>query len=210
MHYWRKDSFDGLESLYPEIKDHPRLSEYACYIDLLGKGLRKEALKHIEDFLSLSRAWDKPAQREVTSFLCRVAHSEPIGHRYVPQPVWKRLIEPTLKEWIESSPEDPEPLRWTGEFEDLKKSLRLDPNCDQTRYRLVHHILRGIQYDTHELPYGFLGVVEEDLKLLDEAEEEAQRLSDPEKKENLLRIVKEERSEIQKYQAEQGSGGNVG
>jgi len=205
MHYWRKDSFDGLDSLYSEIKDDPKLSDFACYIHLLRKGLRKEALKHIEDFLSVSRAWDKPSQREVTSFLCRVAHSEAIGHRYVPQPVWKRLIEPTLKEWIESSPEDPEPLRWTSSLDDLKKSLRLDPSCDQTRYRLVHQILRGIQYDTHELPHGFLGVVEEDLRLLDEAEMEARKLSDPAKKENLLRIVDEERSEIQQYQAEQGS-----
>lgn len=208
MYYWRKDSFDGLENLYSEIKDDPKLSDYACYIDLVSKGLRKEALRHIEDFLSISCSWDIAQKREVVSFLCRVSHFGPMGHRYVPQPIWKRLIEPTIKEWIKSHPEDPEPLRWTGEIEDLRASLKLDPTCDETRYRLVHQILRGIQFDTHELPYGFLGIVEEDLKLLEEAELEAQRISDLTKKENLLRIVDEERSLIEKYKADQGSGGN--
>lgn len=32
-----KDSLDGLDSLYSEIREDPKLSEYACYINLLGK-----------------------------------------------------------------------------------------------------------------------------------------------------------------------------
>ncbi len=203
MHYWRQDSFDGLESLFSEIKDDPRLSYYANYIDLLNKGLRREALKNIEDFLSLARAWDVKDQRKVVSFLCRVSDSEPIGHRYVPFPIWKRLIKPILADWIAEIPKDPEPLRWTGELDDLRTSLRLDPTCDRTRYRWIQGVLRGVQYATHELPTGYLGNIEEDLTALRDIETEARKIADPEKQAVLIEIINEERALIEDYQAGQ-------
>ena len=196
MHYWRQDSFDTLEHIQKRFAGIPELSDYVRYIELLAKGLRKEALKHIEDLVSTLRALSAEQQRHFASLLCRETDAE-TGHRLVPDPLRRRFVQPVIEEWKRVEPDNPEPLRWTGILDDLIRAVQLDPSCDLTRRRLILRILGFVGYSTHELPAGYLGVVEDDNDLLRVAKREAELLGDGELREKYLRLVEEEKQEIE-------------
>lgn len=199
MHYWRKASFENLRTLISEMEDQPNFESYAAYLALLEKGLRKEALKEIEDFLSLSCALDVAKRREMTSFLYRVEVSEKIGHTLVPFPVIRRFLDPTIRDWIAEEPENPEPLRWTGKREDLQRSIELDPFCDETRSRLAWEIINDVRYDTHELPGFYIGDPLLDLNALNQTKEIVSPISDVERRTQLLTIIEAEATVIKEH-----------
>ena len=66
MNYWQQDSFEELNAVHQLVKDDLRLACYASYLELLNQGLRRDALKHIEDFLSkLKVCKDEQQSREI-------------------------------------------------------------------------------------------------------------------------------------------------
>ncbi len=199
MHYWRQDSFDTLDHLQKRFAAIPELSDYVRYIELLGQGLRKEALKHIEDLVSTLRALPADRQRHFASLLCRETEAES-GHRLLPDPLSRRFIQPVIEEWKRSEPVNPEPFRWTGILDDLIRAVQLDPSCDLTRRRLIMRILGFVGFSTHELPAGYLGVVEDDKDLLRAAKREAELLRDGDLREKYLRLIEEEKQEIEEYE----------
>ena len=190
MFYWRKRSFERLDTLYSEIKEDPLLKEYANYLIYLSKGLRDKALKHVWKFIDTFETLQVGQQREIASFLCRIANANQFGHRFVPQPIQK-IIQPVLQEWIKDEPGNPEPYRWTGDSGDLRKSLHLDPNCDDTRLRYVHQLLSKVSENHHDF-----NNVKKDLKLLNTAELEVNKIKAKLKREGLYQIIQEERREI--------------
>lgn len=199
MRYWRQESFQVLEDLHARTKNEPQLTLYAEYLQLLSKGLRKQALKRAEDFLSLAVSWDEGERRSVVARLCRLVQAEPGGHRYLPQPIVMHLVDPVIKRWIQEQPDDPEPLKWTGKIDDLRRSLTLDADCMLTRHQFVTRIIEHVDYDTHELPALVLGDAAEDLALLEEAAQAASRLGDEAKREPLLGVISEMRSAIETH-----------
>jgi hypothetical protein len=199
MHYWRQHSFETLEHLDKRLAEIPELTEYVRYIELLAQGLRKEALKHIEDLISTLRALPADRQRHFASLLCRETQAES-GHRLLPDPLSRRFILPVIEEWKRVEPGNPEPLRWTGLLNDLIRAVELDPSCDQTRGRLIFKILGFVGYSTHELPAGYLGVVEDDKGLLRVAKREAELLRDGDRRQYYLRVIEDEYKEIEEYE----------
>jgi hypothetical protein len=199
MYYWRQTSFDTLEHIQKRFAGIPELSDYVRYIELLAKGLRKEALKHIEDLVSTLHALPEDQQRHFASLLCRETEDE-TGHRLLPDPLSRRFIQPVIEEWKRVEPGNPEPLRWTGILDDLIRAVQLDPSCDLTRRRLILRILGFVGYSTHELPSGYLGVVEDDKDLLRVAKREAELLVDGELRQKYLRLVEGEKQEIEEYE----------
>ena len=198
MHYWRKDSFDKLDSLRQRLSCVPELAEYVRYLELLSLGLRKDALKHIEDLLSTIRALPNSKQREIASILCRETDHQP-GHCLIPNPLHCRFIAPVITDWAFDEPNNPEPLRWTGILADLIRAVEIDPSYDDTRRRLILCILGFVGYSTHELPIGYLGVIEDDYALLRVAKREALLLCDPVLRDNYLRMIDEEKRNIDEY-----------
>ena len=199
MHYWRKDSFAKLDSLKQRLAGIPELADYVRYAELLARGLRKEALKHIEDLLSTLRALPNERQRSLASFLCRETEDQ-TGHQLLPEPLMRRFIAPVIAEWKSTEPGNPEPLRWTGVLDDLIRAVEIDPSCAHTRRRLVLRILGFVGYSTHELPVGYLGVVEDDYDLLVVAMREAQLLQDADLREKYLRLIEDEKKEIDEHE----------
>jgi hypothetical protein len=198
MQYWRKDSFEKLDSFKQRLGEVPDLADYLCYVDLLSRGLRKQALKHIEDLISTLRALPKDRQQFFASFLCRENEIH-ISHRLLPEPLHRRFIHPIVEDWKRTEPGNPEPLRWTGNLDDLVRAVELDPSCDQTRRRLILRILGFVGISTHELPAGYLGNVENDYDLLRIAKREAQLLHDADLQEKYLQLIQDEQTEIDEY-----------
>jgi hypothetical protein len=198
MHYWRQDSFDKLSSLKERLAGTPELAAYVSYIEFLDRGLRQEGLKHIEDLISTLRALPLERQRHIASLLCRETEIE-LGHKLIPYPLERRFITPVIADWKNAEPLNPEPLRWTRDLQDLRRSMELDPSCDWTRRRLILKILGFVGFSTHELPAGYLGVVEEDYELLNLARQEALLLRDVKMRESYLGLIAEEKKEIDEY-----------
>lgn len=199
MHHWRKASFDKLASLKERLAGVPELSDYVSYTELLARGLRKEALKHIEDLLSTLRALPHERQRSLASLLCRETEGE-TGHRLLPEPLRRRFIVPVIDAWKSAEPSNPEPFRWTSALNDLIRAVELDPSCDHTRRRLILKILGFVGCSTHELPTGYLGVVEDDYDLLRVAQREAQLLRDAKLRETYRLLIADEKKELDEHE----------
>lgn len=198
MYYWRKKSFEKLQTLRERLACVPELADYVNYVDLLARGLRKEALRHIADLVATLRALPTGRQRQMASMLSRETQDES-GHRLLPEPLNRLFIAPTLEAWKLAEPNNPEPFRWTIVLNDLIRAVELDPTCDQTRRRLIVKILGVVGYSTHELPAGYLGSVEDDLELLRVAKRESQMIKDRTIREQYLSQIEMELNAIDSY-----------
>jgi hypothetical protein len=198
MFYWRGNSFANLRKIKERLAPYPELSNYVSYLDLLERGLRKEALKHVEDLLSILGSLPVEKKRSFASLLCRETNIE-AGHRLIPEPLQRRFISPVIQEWKRAEPQNPEPFRWTSDLSDLVHAMELDTSCDQTRVRLILRILGYVGSSTHELPDGYLGVIEDDYDLLRIAKREAELLKDEVLRTGYLKMIEEERTEIDDY-----------
>jgi hypothetical protein len=198
MLYWRRNSFEKLATIQARLAEHPELAQYVEYLNCLELGLRRQALGHIESLIGTLQQLDVSRQRELASILCRETAIS-TGHKLIPHPLQTEFIKPVIRDWLESDPDVAEPRRWTGDLEDLKRAVELDPSCDYTRWRLVLRILEYVGFSTHELPSGYLGDVETDEDLLILAGREAQRLIDDATRAKFLDLIREEQEEIDTY-----------
>lgn len=126
---------------------------YNEYCSLRERGLRREAFRRLEAFISdlSGRAFlDRKA------FVCWL-FSENRDIRRFPHPLRVRIIEPLLQEWIAKDPLSSTPHLWLGTIPHLWEAYRLDPTSLEIRWRLVLEVLKVIQYEMHEFPIGFLG-----------------------------------------------------
>jgi hypothetical protein len=176
MQYWRDDNFKGLADVAAALAADPDLADYAAYLDLREKGLRKPALQRLEQFIDA--ALNRPVDRR-TDFvdrLMRLNHARPEIIDLIPVPLRDGLILPTLDEWARRDPADPAPFRWRGRFRfhdealpDFRQAIALDPAEQIARTLLIHAVIESVDYSVHELPHGYLGSPQDDLLLLDEA-----------------------------------------
>lgn len=198
MLYWRESSFKKLNTLQERLAEHSELAHYVEYLNLLDRGLRREALQHIEQLIAHLKKLDVAERRRLVSILCWETEVSS-GHKLMPHPLKTGFVEPVIKDWIKNDPGAVEPLRWTGELDDLIRAVELDPACDYTRRRLIMRILSDVSFSTHELPAGYLGDVEADEDLLILAGREAQKLIDDEVRTKCLNLIREEHEEIHAY-----------
>ncbi|MGZ8938682.1 MAG: hypothetical protein ACXW32_05665 [Limisphaerales bacterium] len=200
MYYWRQQEFEQNAALQKRLASTPELIDYGEYLRLIERGLRKQALKHIEDFLSTACALPIPRQREIASLLCREVSTDSIGNGLLPHPVRARFIDPVIRDWKSAEPQNPEPFRWTGLLDDLFHALQLDPSCEQTRRRLILRMLGSIDFATHELPSAYLGNdINPDLELLRLAIGEAGKIDDREVRLRYLHMIQEEVQLLEDY-----------
>jgi hypothetical protein len=113
------------------------------------------------------------------------ARNSSSGRSFVsPHVVVDTILLPTVAEWCEREPGNPEPHFWARLYSlllfspdrhpvtCLKKAIRLDPGYAPAREALARHMLEAISYDPHELPSEYLrDEPEDDLLSLRVAEE---------------------------------------
>jgi hypothetical protein len=167
--YWSDDRFPGLPALAAEI---PADSSWAGYGEYLLKRLdrqRESAFQVLDEFiLNFSSAPACDRRQFISWLMSRIDGN--VNEFVLPRALWTRLVEPTLAEWIASDLTCSEPLRWMGDESHLRQALTIDPSDEIARRKLIALILIAVGVATHELPTGYLGDPDEDLRALDEAE----------------------------------------
>jgi len=93
------------------------------------------------------------------------------------------VVRPTLAEWVEKDPENPEPRFWLALYDKspwqhVCDALCLDPAYGPACGVKIELILAAVDYDQHELPSGYLDDPEEDLIYLCEPETLAVHVDD--------------------------------
>jgi hypothetical protein len=199
MHYWRDNSFQVLAEAANYASAVPAWAEYGRFCELLEKGLRKDAFKHLAAFIEDAAEWSFEEKRKFVSWLYHFAGEREDSFLLLPQPLHKGFLEPALREWVEREPESGEPHRWFGTHEHLKEAVRLDPADEIARERLANMVFGWIGYSTHELPYGYIGNPEEDLQMLSEVEPIISGISDKAKRAEYQGALSELREEIYAY-----------
>ena len=183
-----------------ELAAEPRWQPYAEYLEIRAGGTYDKARKAAcevaaESFVEIARHWPYKERQRFSLWLMdragRVmeqigsARNSSGGRSFVsPQVVIDAILLPTVAEWCEREPGNPEPHFWAGLYSllsfnpdrhpvtYLKEAIRLDPAYAPAREALARHILEAISYNQHELPSGYLrDDPEDDLLSLREAEE---------------------------------------
>lgn len=170
MYFWRDKNFHSLTEAASFSSDIPDWKDYSEYCKLLERGLRKDAFSHLSTFIDSAIGWDFSQKRQFASWLFHFAYTNPDCFQLMPQPLSKRLLEPTLTEWTEREPGCAEPHRWLGTRKHLRQAIELDSKDEIARQLLIENLFHGVHYATHELPYGYIGNPQEDFLNLDEIE----------------------------------------
>jgi hypothetical protein len=133
---------------------------FYLYRSLKEHGLRREALQRLKEFIDDLSACTYLERKEFVCWLMSKASEvkSPVKEvQFLTHPLKVRIVEPLLREWIAREPNDATPHLWLGDIPDLWEAYRCDPNSPEVRLRLIRGVLKGIDYEMHELPYGFLG-----------------------------------------------------
>ena len=179
--YWRKDSFEGLQKVIELSIVNSEWELYSKYCELKEKGLRKQAFKTLSEFIKHLNKKSLTERIEFVNWIeeRRLKNNEVVD--LIPNPLQKKLIEPTLKDWIKSEPNNPIPYRWTNTNESLLTAIKLDDKEQIARFRFFQKIKSYIDYNQHELEkFQYIGNPEKDLEQLRSLKEHIQGIENPE------------------------------
>jgi hypothetical protein len=184
-----------------------RWHEYAAYCRARESGLRRAAFNHLSVFVRSIKLTSVEEQRTFVNWICeRLLETEPHGAPLLPEPLLTQFVLPILNEWAIQEPQSAIPIRWHGVLissqgyagmrcglhapdqkaqEMLRKALRLDPQDQIARVRLVECRIGILDFHAHHLPEAYLGEPEADLHIVEEAEALTADLFDPKQKARL-------------------------
>lgn len=172
-----------VRALAEDAAERPGWTSFATYCRLRGEGLRREAFVVLDVFIAEAVLWPLAE---------RAAFAVWVGERrqayggqaetVLPVPLFRLLVRPALEDWSAASPDDPWPWVWLARLSGggstlhapagpyLREALKRDPGFAPARIDLIEDLLRGVAYNQHELPWGYIGDPAEDVVDLDEAE----------------------------------------
>lgn len=199
MWFWRDAYFQTLKDVAAEASASPEWADYAAYCSEHERGLRRQAFAILDRFISQMERASFAERRRFVSWLLHRADLREGSHTLTPHPLCKRVIEPTLAEWLQVEPASSEPHRWLGGYQHLKRAVELDPTDEIAGRRFIGCILGHVDYSTHELPDGYLGEPSADLAALAEAEAALRGLSHDDDRRRAAAEIAEQRRLIEDY-----------
>jgi hypothetical protein len=145
---------------------------YGQYCLLRAQGLRSKSFLELEKLIRVAQQWP---YREKWDFVIWVM--DKLFGLY-PDKLWLTVdnlsifphqlktgfIIPVLKEAVSNEPDDCRPNRWLGIYlRDIgyfKKALEINPDDSFSHAAAAGILIEGISFDTHELPWYFLGDIQ--------------------------------------------------
>ncbi len=147
--------FEILKQISQLMAQNKEYRGYAEYATLRAKGLRKESLQVLNEFIQQLLKADVATQRDFVQLLCqqKLRYRENGGDMWLdPQPLVIKVMEPVLEQWIKDEPQNPEPYRWKGVFypdedipQPLEKALELDPTDRIAAEALIYYLLDQLE-----------------------------------------------------------------
>ncbi len=181
MNYWNQQNFEGLKSIgekYSSVSDFELFGKYCL---LREKGLKKQSVVAINEFVSLIGKQSTKKQREIATELSALSFWNRDIHQLVSHPL-KVFLKDVLEKWTEEDITDAVPYRWlgyiSGDLSQYKKALEIDPTDEICITRLAQSLLDDVDYQTHHLS---------ESKLLGEFSDAMKAVSDAETLINLLK-----------------------
>lgn len=195
IHYWNQASFDALVAVASVLRSDQSLELLALYCELRGKGLRQEAFRKLDTFLTAARARDPKVQRKMVLRILEIHRGLGGAHQFLSMPLKNRFIEPVLETWHREQPENAVPLRELAllrrDTAMLWDALSVCEHDDEVRVALASELLRYVEYATHHLLEGlFIGDETEAAGALDEAKAVLEGLTDPSEAQRLWEELK--------------------
>ena len=133
MHHLYDQYFRDLKDAAIEV-DSFGWTGYAAYCLEYESGLRANAFATLGTFIKVTTKASFTERRRFVSWLSAFADERKGRDRLIPYPLRKKVIEPTLDEWVQREPQCPEPHRWLGGRDHLERALELVPT-DQIAIR---------------------------------------------------------------------------
>lgn len=169
MYYWNQDNFDGLIQVADALNDSPLTVLLAEYCRLRECGLRRDAFRALDKFISSAKTWDSSIARAVAQQILELNARTPEAHQFLSQPLLTGFLKPTLEKWLVEDEHSQVALRWLGilegDFAFLRKALELKPEDVPVRKRLVNRLLDHVDFVTHHIGESFLCGDLEDAKV---------------------------------------------
>lgn len=180
--YWNKNNFEGLKEIAQAIVEEEYLLDYRKYLILREKGLRKQALDTVRQFVDQMITADFELQKKFTDWILYTEWANRKVHQLIPHPLFEGVIKPCLQKWKKEE-NNPIPYRWAGIFmgeqESLEKARLLDKDEQISRYTIISRTIESIEYDTHHLPEYYIGEPQGTLDIGQRAKIVIDELHDP-------------------------------
>jgi hypothetical protein len=165
--------FDAMDAIGRSAAEHPEWPAFAPFCMARARGLRAEAFLALDAFLRHAAPWPFDKRREFIRWLMARRRSFSVGEILTPQPLYARLLAPTVQEWCSQEPENAQPWLFRGLLgcddpsASLGRALELDPTCEEARQMLAQWIVADIQYNQHHMPDFYINDPRLDLAALE-------------------------------------------
>jgi hypothetical protein len=192
------DDIDKLAFLATEAKNEEAWLEFSRFCKFRAQGVRAAAMEHLSSFLQGAVDWSLGERLTFSKWVLWRSRKFHDNRVVLPHPLRTKLLIPTLRSWIESSPGEAEGHLWLGLLRcdepwlHLEQALELDPSCELARRTLTDWIISGVEYNQHELPSGYINDPVDDLNDL----ERASRLASGSTEEVRVRLWQQEIAEL--------------
>ncbi|WP_282628375.1 hypothetical protein [Empedobacter sedimenti] len=193
------DRFDDIDRIAIERYSHNLKWElFHRYLVKKNKGIRKEALRDLEEFIVEFRNWEYQDQKDFVLSIVDFEDEIPnTTSSYFATPL-SLMMQDFMNDWIKSENNDSTPFRWlaqkNNDTEMARKALSINPNDDLARLVIINAYLDKIYWSTHSLPHHFSGDIDEILAIYPTCLEEIKQL---ENRENQRKYTAELQEEIQ-------------
>lgn len=199
-----KDQNIALLSVGNLASKNPKWIDYANYCIDREKGLRKQAFKHLNEFLKSTEKWILEDKIDFMKFLFPFFESIPdADYGPFPQPLRDRLTKPALAAWCDLEQTDSSPFRWYGKYYrselHLFKALELNSKDDIARQTILSWWTFDIYYGIHHLPDYYIGNPQEDIELSEKIKDQINQLSTPELRKKWTEEFKEDLEILTNY-----------
>ena len=199
-----KDQNIALLTVGKAASENSEWTDYAHYCLDRERGFRKEAFQHLDKFIKSTESWTFEKRIAFVKFLFSFFEQvQEADYGPFPQPLNRKLVQPTLKKWCETETTDGNPFRWYGTYyrseEHLLKALEINPEDDAARQVILSWWTYDMYYSLHHLPDGYIGEPFDDIQLGEKIKAQILQLTTPELKEQWTKELEDDLELVKNY-----------
>ena len=166
--------------------------------------MRKDGLKHLDEFLNSTKSWDFKAKATFCNLLFNSSKEGNDLEIVLTTNLSDKFIKPTLLEMTIAEPKNFLPFKWYGQyFRDtafLMKAYEIEPNDNSTKMLLLASLENDLWLSTHHLPDAYSGDFEKDENDIKLAFTILATLE--KKEEKIVKIFTDFKNEIDTYKSD--------